>query len=301
MDLSAEAVVRADRLICADPRRVGMVNAKRAVDEIRLWFDPDRAKADEEASLAARWVRLRQSRVPATTEVTMLLDTPDALAFDRTVGEVAGVLGDLGDTDVLDVRRAKAVGVLADPQRALDLVTGASTVRPGLATPATLYLHLDAAAVTGLRDQGAPVTDERLGVLSKDLLERWLRDSVVQLRPVLHLESQALCDAHDPPVWMREAVLVRDATCVFPGCRRSSRRCDLDHIEPFVPLAEGGPPGQTRVDNLAPLCRAHHRAKTFGGWSYDRQPGGGYRWRSPSGLVLSWLPPDRRPPTPPGA
>ena len=54
----------------------------------------------------------------------MTLDTPDALLFDQTVGRIAGELSHLGDTDQLDVRRARAVGILADPQYALDLMSG---------------------------------------------------------------------------------------------------------------------------------------------------------------------------------
>ena len=54
----------------------------------------------------------------------MTLDTPDALLFDQTVSRIAGELAQLGDTDQLDVRRARAVGILADPQYALDLMSG---------------------------------------------------------------------------------------------------------------------------------------------------------------------------------
>ena len=82
---------------------------------------------------------------------------------------------------------------------------------------------------------------------------------------------------------MREVVFLRDATCVFPGCRRDSRGCDLDHIDPFVPPDEGGPPGQTNLFNLAPLCRLHHRIKTFTDWDYERLTDGRHLWVSPTG------------------
>ena len=90
-------------------------------------------------------------------------------------------------------------------------------------------------------------------------------------------------DGHDPSPAMREVVFLRDATCVFPGCRRDSRGCDLDHIDPYVPPDEGGPPGQTNLFNLAPLCRLHHRIKTFTGWNYERLPDGRHLWISPTG------------------
>lgn len=59
---------------------------------------------------------------------------------------------------------------------------------------------------------------------------------------------------------------------------RHTRRADLDHIEPYD---EDGPPGQTKPENLAPLCRRHHRAKTSPRWRYERLPDGSYRWHAP--------------------
>ena len=60
----------------------------------------------------------------------MTLDTPDALLFDQTVTRIAGDLRELGDTEDLDVRRARAVGILADPQYALDLLSGREPQHP---------------------------------------------------------------------------------------------------------------------------------------------------------------------------
>ena len=77
---------------------------------------------------------------------------------------------------------------------------------------------------------------------------------------------------------MRDLVILRDPRCVFPHCQRDARACDLDHT---IPYDDTGPPGQTRPDNLAPLCRRHHRAKTTGRWQYRRQPDGTYQWTGP--------------------
>ena len=49
------------------------------------------------------------------------MDTLDALDLDGTITDLAGLLGRLGDDRDLDVRRASALGMLAHPQRALDL------------------------------------------------------------------------------------------------------------------------------------------------------------------------------------
>ncbi len=89
---------------------------------------------------------------------------------------------------------------------------------------------------------------------------------------------------------MRDLVILRDGHCVFPGCHVDARRCDQDHIEPYVPIDQGGPPGQTSPANLACLCRRHHRLKTFTGWDYQRTRPGTYAWTNPHGLTYTSQP-----------
>ena len=70
---------------------------------------------------------MRRSRLavpPLACASAARMDTLDALDLDATVGDLAGLLGRLGDHRTLDVRRASALGMLAHPQRALDLATG---------------------------------------------------------------------------------------------------------------------------------------------------------------------------------
>jgi hypothetical protein len=296
-DLSEEAAAFADRLIAATPDRLNQVDITRLVQEARLYFDPDRAIADEEEALAKRGVWLRHSAGPATTEVFMSLDTPDALLFEATVGRLAGDLRELGDLDTLDVRRARAVGILADPQCALDLLSGRDA-RPSARTGATnLYVHLTPADLT--TPVGA-ASIEKLGAATTELLTDWLIrfaevGARINLRPVLDLTAQQPVDQHDPPAPMREAVLLRDAHCVFPGCHRDSRSCDLDHITEYLPMEDGGPPGQTHPGNLAPLCRTHHRVKTHSPWHYKRLDDASYVWTSPTGHQYMVAPTSRRP------
>jgi hypothetical protein len=51
---------------------------------------------------------------------------------------------------------------------------------------------------------------------------------------------------------VRDAVVLRDRHCRFPGCRRPPVACDVHHI---VHWADGG---RTDQSNLVLLCRAHH-------------------------------------------
>ena len=78
----------------------------------------------------------------------------------------------------------------------------------------------------------------------------------------------ALVDAsrtYTPTAAIKRLTQLRHTTCAFPHCAMPAERCDLDHNQPYH---KGGP---TSVDNLAPLCRTHHNAKSLGHWGLDRQ------------------------------
>ncbi|HET6653330.1 MAG TPA: DUF222 domain-containing protein, partial [Nocardioides sp.] len=51
-------------------------------------------------------------------------------------------------------------------------------------------------------------------------------------------------------IW--KALVLRDGHCRFPGCRRMPLACDAHHLHHW---ADGG---ETSLDNLVLLCRAHH-------------------------------------------
>ena len=62
----------------------------------------------------------------------------------------------------------------------------------------------------------------------------------------------------------------------------TSPGCDTDHAIPYQrsPYQRGGP---TASDNLAALCRHHHRLKTHSPWTYTVIEPGTYLWSSPHG------------------
>lgn len=73
------------------------------------------------------------------------------------------------------------------------------------------------------------------------------------------------------PRRLRRAVVARDRSCRFPGCRRWAGWCDVHHI---VHWAEGG---ETVLENLILLCRFHHTLIHEGGWAIERT-GDGFRF-----------------------
>ena len=130
-DLDLAAAGHADRLLVWQPRRLNPHRIGVLVHEARLYADPDRAIADHDAALGARGVDVRHDEgAPGTSAVFMTLDTGDAVAFDHTVSTMASTMASLGHPGDLGVRRAHAVGLLADPQKALDLLAAADLADP---------------------------------------------------------------------------------------------------------------------------------------------------------------------------
>ena len=99
---------------------------------------------------------------------------------------------------------------------------------------------------------------------------------------MIDLRERLECHGYKPTPTIREHVIIRDGTCVFPWCGRNARHCDIDHVIPYNHDHPelGGP---TATDNLAPLCRRHHRLKTHGRWRYEMTEPGVFIWTSPLG------------------
>jgi hypothetical protein len=82
-----------------------------------------------------------------------------------------------------------------------------------------------------------------------------------------------------PPA-IRRALQKRDGGCRFPGCCATNRFVDAHHI---VHWADGG---ETAMDNLALLCRRHHRLVHEGGFGVHRGAGNEIWFSYPGGATL---------------
>ena len=65
----------------------------------------------------------------------------------------------------------------------------------------------------------------------------------------------------------REAVLLANTHCIWPGCDIATTHCDADHINDWQHT------GPTDTNNGAPLCPTHNRTKS-GGYTVWRDPDG---------------------------
>jgi hypothetical protein len=72
-----------------------------------------------------------------------------------------------------------------------------------------------------------------------------------------------------PPA-ARRALIARDRGCIFEGCGRPPEWTDAHHVRHWI---DGGP---TTLENLALLCRRHHRLVHEGGWKLVRGTDGSW-------------------------
>jgi hypothetical protein len=293
--LSAEAAEYVDRMLAPFAHRTGPAQTQRLVEQAIAAFMPDFAKERRDRAADGRHFDIDTDQVSfaGTATVHGELDLADALDLEDAIRAGAAELAALGNEESLDVRRSLAVGMLARGQEPLPL--GRETVEPptrsttgpgkfGKGRELVLFVHLSADAIRS-HDTDAVVHLENAGgqLLTAGQVADWCRrddTTKVTVRPVIDLNEPLSSDAYTPPPRLAEQIRLRDRVCVFPWCQRPARRCDLDHLEAYRP---GGPPGQTATDNLACLCRLHHRMKTHAGWTYTMVEPGTFLWSSPHG------------------
>ena len=267
---SAAVAAHVDAALAQRMGAWGVATIEKAIAAAVAELEPETVAEAEDEARAAWGVHLTHRSPHAlgvwagTSTLEIIGDTADLTALHDLICATAHRLLADGSQEPLEIRKARAVGVIAGQ-------AGTGGTKP----VTRMYLHIDA---DDLVDPTATGWAERLGPATLTKIRDWLAGSRATILPVLDMGRRDAVDRHDPPAWMAELVKLRDTHCVFPWCQRDSRSCDLDHIDPYV---EDGPPGQTNPENLAPLCRRHHRCKTSRRWRYQRNPDGTYTWHGP--------------------
>ena len=301
--LTRDAAGFVDAQVAAVAGRIGTAQLDRLVAETIKRFDlaeADPSEDPEDGYLAVdpRHVTVHDEDVhfAGTVSIEAEIGLADAIDLDRALAHGAATQKALGSTESLDARRAAALGDLARTQTALDLFAerGGSTTEDKDGLPAArevvLHAHFDATTTQDGATVFGPTgrLEERQRLLLLDQLRSWYSDSrtTITIKPVIDLNADLSTPAYGVPDRIRDQVLLRDGTCVFPWCTRPARACDIDHIVEFDhdAAAEGRPqPGPTASSNLAALCRSHHRLKTHSAWRYDMVEPGVFEWTSPHG------------------
>lgn len=268
---------------------VGAVRLAHELGAAMARLHPEEVELAQLEALEHRHATLDERSLGHTGIADMHLrgDWADLRDFDTALSRVAAALKAQGSSESLDTRRSAAVGVLADPARALALLTGQPAPAPTRQVVA--HVHLSAEALEG-RDLLA--TDHTGRTHLEQLVRSWCgrTDTHLVVRPVIDLSDQCRSahardrtgaegppDPYRPSPLTRERVGLRTPHCVFPHCARAAIDCDLDHV-----IAHAAS-GTTCECNLAPLCRQHHQLKTHAGWDYEALTPGTYLWREPHG------------------
>ena len=283
--------------------------------------DADASEARRLAHALDRFVSTGQSDEFGLKTLIVRANAGDVIFFVAMCDRIATCLASEGDTDPVDVRRSKAVGILAQPALALAMLERHAALAPvdpdeplpddpaepdcptcgGPVDPApapfpvdpdrlrphaVLYVRISEEALRtgrGVAVCGGTGGAGSVGIVTVQQVQDLLGHCRVTVRPVLDLRDQLPVDTHEIPTAMREALKLSRPSSVFPFSHTHGEP-DLDHTIPYLPPDRGGPPGQTRTDNLGPMTRFGHRVKTHGrGWRHHQPAPGVYLWRTPRG------------------
>ncbi|MGZ8177443.1 DUF222 domain-containing protein [Williamsia sp. SKLECPSW1] len=153
------------------------------------------------------------------------------------------------------------------------------------------YFHIvvNLTTLLGLDDQ--PGYLDGRGIIDADTMRALLADAE---RDFLHRDdptrtaaaAAAATATYVPSKKLAALIRASEICCTFPGCSAPAWNIDLDHTTPFDHTnPERG--GRTSRDNLKPLCRFHHRTKTFNrAWRDYQGPLGEAFFQSPTGHMF---------------
>ncbi|MCH7582493.1 MAG: DUF222 domain-containing protein [Acidobacteria bacterium] len=255
-----------ERIIEAAPKlTTGQLRAR--IRRLSVETDPEEAKTRYQEALSERRV-VSQADVEGTASLFGLkLEPHRVTAVSRRINQIARDLQHGDDPRTLDQIRADVF---------LDLLAGVDLNTAGRL--ATVDITVDLETLTGLTENpgelagfGPVIADIARQVTAEQDNAEW-RYTVTDNRGV-----HTGITTRRPTTALKRYVEASYRHCVFPGCRMPSGDCDLDHT---VAVIDGG---TTTDDNLAPLCRYHHRAKHQAPWKPRRLPNGDHQFTSPLG------------------
>ncbi len=226
------------------------------------------------------------------------------LGFEYDPDPDAGLgLGAAGLTVDADAATGSAESIETGKSRPTDPAGLGHRVHP--VREVVIYAHLSAETITHPDSPNTPAASgtgfarvENTGtkLLTPAQIATWCGTDTAKItvRPVIDLNATLSSTSYEIPDRIREQIILRDRTCRFPHCGRTARRADIDHIDPW----HAG--GATSTENLAALCRRHHRYKTHHGWTYHRTGPATYQWTSPHGFTYTVTPAGTRAGSRPG-
>ncbi|GAA1616149.1 hypothetical protein GCM10009789_82730 [Kribbella sancticallisti] len=122
LPLSIEAAAIVDRRVVGIVDSVGPIQLRNIVKAATWQADPEAARLAAEQRARERGVWAGRSDEHGTTPLFVKAATGDVIRINATITQIADALAALGDPDPLQPRKAKAIGILADPALAHQLL-----------------------------------------------------------------------------------------------------------------------------------------------------------------------------------
>ncbi|MGW9267130.1 HNH endonuclease signature motif containing protein, partial [Gordonia terrae] len=136
------------------------------------------------------------------------------------------------------------------------------TVDPHAQVP-TFHIVVNLSTLLGVDDD--PGFLDGHGLIDADTMRSLLADARRSFVTTgIHADAAAE-SRYTPSRKLQNLVRCGELCCTFPGCNQPVWTTDLDHTTPFDHHSPSTG-GATTQRNLKPLCRFHHRIKTFGMW-----------------------------------
>jgi hypothetical protein len=143
-------------------------------------------------------------------------------------------------------------------------------------------VHLTVPALSMLGRSEEPAMLEGYGPIDPETAREYAGNDDSWVRILTHPETGVVLSIgkkrYKVPKAMRRYVHFQDQTCTFGPCGTPAEHCEIDHTHEW----QHG--GATEVQNLASLCRRHHKLKTYTGWKMEQLPGRVIRWTDPLGV-----------------
>ncbi|WP_413466871.1 DUF222 domain-containing protein [Gordonia sp. WA4-43] len=275
--------VKGDRKVTVSPDRFTpgqsrisgtLPNADAAEFDARLTAMATAVHAGDPRKLANRRVDALKALARGEAAITCLCDdcvitatepdtAPDLDAATVDTAEPPTSAAEMVDADN-DVDPSADV-VVDDP------AAPAASASDSPAPRATFHVVVNLSTLIGLDDD--PAFLDRHGIIDADTARTLLAEA---RRTYIHPapdapdgspppDADSSTTRYTPSKKLQALVRAGELCCTFPGCNAPVWQIDLDHTEPFdhADPRRGGP---TDARNLKPLCRFHHRIKTFTSW-----------------------------------
>jgi hypothetical protein len=120
--LTAEQAATVDQRVAPSLGAVSWGRLESLLEAAIIAADPDAAERAAAAAAQERFVRLGRTSEHGLKLIIARATAGDAIWFKATIDRIADILGRDGDSDSIDVRRSKAIGILAQPAQALQLL-----------------------------------------------------------------------------------------------------------------------------------------------------------------------------------